>query len=218
MRASSGTSMRMNLWMLMPASTREVVCLADLGNPSSKHPFAMTSDSCIRVITRFVIKSSGTNNPWSMYSLAFLPKAVPRFTWSRKMSPVERCTRPNWATIFSHCVPLPAAGGPAMHTTFSGGEETEMGAGAVSMGAGADSRAGHTPPLAPRNTKISSKTSSGFLVPSTKHWSADFKLPRTPSTWLWYCPKRVRIFSSWSSERCTKRPRTCSGGGSNFRW
>ena len=33
-------------------------------------------------------------------------------TCSRKASPVEMCTTPNFSTINSHCVPLPEAGAP----------------------------------------------------------------------------------------------------------
>src|ERR1700694_6008103 len=56
--------------------------------------------------------SSGTSSPRSMIGLAWSPRGVPRPTWSRNMSPVERCGTPNCSAICFACVPFPAPGGP----------------------------------------------------------------------------------------------------------
>ena len=58
--------------------------------------------------------SSGTSLPLSMKSFAFLPTSVPAATAARSMSPVDKCTTPNFSLMISHCVPLPDAGAPAM--------------------------------------------------------------------------------------------------------
>lgn len=57
---------------------------------------------------------SGTSLPLSMYALASFPTSVPAVTAARSMSPVDKCTTPNLSRIFSHCVPLPLAGAPAI--------------------------------------------------------------------------------------------------------
>src|SRR3990172_6356108 len=56
--------------------------------------------------------SSGTSPPASMYALACLPSAVPFFTASRSMSPVEICGMANAWVSFLAWVPFPAPGGP----------------------------------------------------------------------------------------------------------
>ena len=45
-------------------------------------------------------------------------------TAARSKSPAEMCTRPNFSTMSSHCVPFPEAGAPAIMTRL-GPAETE---------------------------------------------------------------------------------------------
>lgn len=59
------------------------------------------------------IRTKGTNSPFCMISTRFLPLGVPAWTSALSRSPVERCVKPYFSTIRSHCVPFPEPGPPA---------------------------------------------------------------------------------------------------------
>mmetsp|Transcript_71139 Transcript_71139/g.154627 ORF Transcript_71139/g.154627 Transcript_71139/m.154627 type:complete len:216 (-) Transcript_71139:135-782(-) len=119
-KVSSGTLIKRNLSTLTPASTIACAWSGARGKPSRRQPFSLMSDSSRRFFTRSTMSSLGTSLPVSMYSLASRPRGVPFFTFSRRMSPVEMCTKPYFSLMFSHWVPLPAAGGPAITTMEPG--------------------------------------------------------------------------------------------------
>src|SRR6266851_1267063 len=90
-------------------------CAMVLGNPSRTNPFAQ-SGRAMRSSTMPITIASGTRSPRSMIGLASSPSGVPRPTWSRNMSPVERCGTPKRRAISFDWVPLPAPGGPTKIT------------------------------------------------------------------------------------------------------
>src|ERR1044071_5930148 len=59
-----------------------------------------------------IIRSSPTSCPCDMIALARSPIAVPSWTASRRISPVEIFGIDRLRAICSACVPLPAPGGP----------------------------------------------------------------------------------------------------------
>src|SRR6266851_2100367 len=90
-------------------------CAMVLGNPSRTNPFAQ-SGRAMRSSTMPITIASGTKPPRSITGLACIPSGVPRPTWSRNMSPVERCGTPKRRAISFDWVPLPAPGGPTKIT------------------------------------------------------------------------------------------------------
>ena len=62
-----------------------------LGKPSNRNPCCCTSSLLNLSATISIVISSGTNAPLSIYSLAFKPKGVSFFKFSRKISPVLMC-------------------------------------------------------------------------------------------------------------------------------
>mmetsp|Transcript_33404 Transcript_33404/g.45175 ORF Transcript_33404/g.45175 Transcript_33404/m.45175 type:complete len:200 (-) Transcript_33404:50-649(-) len=83
------------------------------GNPSRIHPLSSTSLSMSRAMTMSITRSSGTSSPRSRNSNTFFPSSVARFTFSLRISPVDKCTHPICSLMASHWVPFPAAGGPS---------------------------------------------------------------------------------------------------------
>ena len=71
------------------------------------------SGSSMRLRTIWLVTSSGTYSPASMYALGLDARAaVPWETLARKMSPVEIAGMPKCSATNLAWVPLPAPGGP----------------------------------------------------------------------------------------------------------
>src|SRR2546426_9370614 len=81
------------------------------GKPSKTNPLAQSGCE-MRSSTMPSTISSGTNSPRSMIGFASRPNGVPGATWSRNMSPVERCGIRYRRAPSCACVPFPARGGP----------------------------------------------------------------------------------------------------------
>ena len=74
----------------IPLSLSALAWSKVLGKPSNKKPLAQ-SFSLILSFTKSKIKSSGTNSPFSIISLAFKPRSLLLATAARNISPVDIC-------------------------------------------------------------------------------------------------------------------------------
>ena len=72
-------------------SESDSACGSVRGKPSRINPFFFTSSLLSLSLTIPIVTSSGTSSPLSMNSLAFKPRGVSFFKFSRNMSPVEIC-------------------------------------------------------------------------------------------------------------------------------
>jgi len=61
--------------------------------------------------------TSGTSSPLSIMDLILAANSVSLLTSSRNRSPLDRCVKPYFRTIRSHCVPFPLPGPPAVLQT-----------------------------------------------------------------------------------------------------
>jgi hypothetical protein len=80
--------------------------------------FTILNQHSFTALTIPIIVLSGTNFPASIYCFASIPTSVPAATAARSISPVDKCTTPYIVVIFSHWVPFPEAGAPAIMIFF----------------------------------------------------------------------------------------------------